>query len=167
MNALWKKCVVVGIAAVCGAFCCFSASSPRPAIKLVVQGFVTNRYSDIFVRDGTSRDYYVCAVVNVTNMSGQPFIIPADRNRGFKDRILAAGAGFSFQALVWPDATNEVTFSALTWPKPRAPFRFLPERLWSQVPIRLWLPQEVVTFSTGPLSAGKQARPRLLSLDRQ
>ncbi len=123
----------------------------RPAAK-VVRGFITNHYT-VFQGD------YVCAIIDVTNMSTREFVslpmswqnflvrdIPctqspnayfASRGGGLEAHTVSGHSGFSFEALVRRDATNEATLCFLPPPRLVWPLAWLPVSIAQKLPPKL------------------------------
>src|SRR5690349_14898912 len=125
-HAIGSKEIIAAsiIAFAIGCACLFR--SEQPPAQATVCGFVTNQYT-FFPGD------YVCAVINVTNTSRyslscslvgehriegrtghtgplapmKPYY--AFREGAFKRTILPSHSGFSFEALVFRNVTNQIT----------------------------------------------------------
>jgi hypothetical protein len=164
MSARWHKAIAVGVIAFVVAWAC--SRSAHPDVSLVVRGFVTNSYT-FFPGE------YVCAIIDVTNASKHPLAcfhrsehqchmgsrIPKSyysyREGGFRSRGLSPRSGFSFEAVVSRDTTNEITVDIIQFRVAAWPFRDLPNlptRIEQKLPELFRTSSKVFSVTTTPFT---------------
>ena len=123
MRSVWKMTIALAVLAL-ALVCTFSLVDTRPAERLVVRGFTTNRYT-FFPGD------YVCAIIELTNASDHElFIFHTDESRhqgdfqtpqpyyalregGFPSVSVRAHSGFRFETAVLREHTNQITLDGM------------------------------------------------------